>query len=197
MFAHTAVTGTILVVDDDPDALLLLSETLQTKGHVVTLAPTANQALSSFQSMIPDLVLLDVLLPDMDGFKVCSYMKAMGAETHVPVIFISGLTDTVDKVKGFEVGGADFITKPFAGEEVLARVAMHLELKRILKEKDEHNTRLEQQIERYKAGTGSQQRETALRFGESELLATRGVEAYHLEQMAWLREQFAGGGGEK
>ncbi|MBF0424993.1 MAG: response regulator [Magnetococcales bacterium] len=195
MLARASATGDILIVDDDPDFLSLLAKILKGQGYTVTLATTAEQALAAFRLRVPDLVLLDVLLPDMDGYKVCSYMKLLGAGATVPVIFISGLSDTVDKVKGFAVGGADFITKPFAGEEVLARVASHLALNRALREKEEHNTRLEEQIARYResapASTG--EGDIASRLGASDLLAAR-VDAYHMEQLAWLREQFVTGG---
>ncbi len=153
-----SMTGTILVVDDDSASLNFLAEILKAKGHAVRLANTAQMAISAFQAALPDLVLLDVILPDMDGFEVCRQMQSMDPAINVPVIFISGLTDTADKVKGFQVGGVDFINKPFMVEEVLIRVETHLALSRSLLETEERNAELVRE---------RQQTEDALRLSES------------------------------
>ncbi|MBF0155342.1 MAG: response regulator [Magnetococcales bacterium] len=141
------VTGTILVVDDTEEHLLFLAKILQAKGYTVCLASSAHAALLSCRSMSPDLVLLDVKLPDMNGFDVCRQIKAMHPADKFPVIFMSGLTDTAYKVKGFKVGGVDFINKPFMVEEVLVRVETHLALSRSLLDTEERNADLEQEIE--------------------------------------------------
>jgi PAS domain S-box-containing protein len=121
-------TGTILVVDDSPANIALLSDMLTKRGHKVHAADDGLLALRMVKSVQPDLVLLDIVMPNMDGFKVCQYLKA-GVDTRdVPVVFMTSLADTRDKVRGFRLGAADYITKPFQSEEVLARVDTLLSL---------------------------------------------------------------------
>ncbi|MBF0163777.1 MAG: PAS domain S-box protein [Magnetococcales bacterium] len=151
------MTGTILVVDDDSASLSYLDEILQAKGHFTHLANTGQVAITTYQTAAPDLVLLDVILPDMDGFDVCRKLQAMNPDINLPVIFMSGLTDTPSKVKGFKVGGVDFINKPFAAEEVLVRVETHLALSRSLLNTEERNAELVDE---------SKQTEDALRLSE-------------------------------
>ncbi|MBF0272396.1 MAG: PAS domain S-box protein [Magnetococcales bacterium] len=146
MTTHEPITGDILVVDDDQTALTFLERILINQGHTVRTAPLAREAMRSFQSAFPDLVLLDVALPDQNGFELCQEMKRIPGGTAVPVIFISGLTNTADKVKSFAVGGVDFVSKPFTVELVLARVATHLALSRALREMEARNARLELEI---------------------------------------------------
>ncbi|NGZ06286.1 MAG: response regulator [Magnetococcales bacterium] len=146
MSRQDSITGDILVVDDDRAALRFLDETLRRQGHTVRLAPSAGLAMVSFHSRCPDLVLLDVALPDLSGFELCQKIKRVPGGAAVPVIFISGLTDITDKVQGFEVGGVDFVSKPFTPEIIVARVTTHLVLARTLKEMAERNTRLEEEI---------------------------------------------------
>ncbi|MGK7875029.1 MAG: response regulator [Xenococcaceae cyanobacterium] len=125
-----ASRGDILIVDDTPDNLRLLSRMLANKGYEVRKALNGQMALTSAQADPPDLILLDIKMPQMDGYEVCKYLKA-DAQTHeVPVIFLSALDTVLDKVKAFDLGGVDYITKPFQSEEVLARVENQLRLKR-------------------------------------------------------------------
>jgi signal transduction histidine kinase len=109
-------------VDDNADNLRLLARILGNAGYLVRPARNGKLALESAQAMRPDLILLDIMMPEMDGFEVCRHLKADEQTRNIPVIFISALNAVQDKVKSFEVGGVDFITKPFQSAEVLARV---------------------------------------------------------------------------
>ncbi|MCC3529120.1 MAG: response regulator [Microcoleus sp. PH2017_22_RUC_O_B] len=118
----------ILVVDDTPQNLRLLTGILSEKGYQVRPVPNGKLALSAAQKMPPDLVLLDIMMPEMDGYEVCQRLKDSELTKDIPVIFISAINDVMDKVKAFGVGGVDFITKPFQVEEVLARIETHLKI---------------------------------------------------------------------
>ncbi|MCC3419031.1 MAG: response regulator [Microcoleus sp. PH2017_01_SCD_O_A] len=118
----------ILVVDDTPQNLRLLAEILSNQGYQVRPVPNGKLALSAAQKMPPDIVLLDIMMPDMDGYEVCQRLKDSEVTKDIPVIFISAINDVMDKVKAFAVGGVDFITKPFQVEEVLARIETHLKI---------------------------------------------------------------------
>ena len=120
----------ILVVDDTPANLRLLTDLLAKHGYRVRPASDGALALKSVAAKNPDLILLDVSMPDMDGYEVCRRLKADEQSSRIPVIFISAFGDTHQKVTGFEAGGVDYITKPFEAEEVLARVRTHLQLRR-------------------------------------------------------------------
>jgi signal transduction histidine kinase len=143
-------TGNILVVDDNLDNLGLLSRILTEKGYKVRPAPSGSLALKSVRSILPDIVLLDIKMPEMDGYEVCRRLKADERTRDVPVLFISALAEVTDKIKGFNVGGVDYITKPFQYEEVLARVGTHLALRRIQSQLERQNKRLHQEIEQRK-----------------------------------------------
>jgi signal transduction histidine kinase len=118
----------ILVVDDTPANLKLITEILASHGYRVRAAPSGRLALKTVDVELPDLILLDVKMPDMDGYEVCRRLKSEERSRMIPVIFISALTDTEDKIQGFQAGGVDYITKPFQAEEVHARVSTHLKL---------------------------------------------------------------------
>jgi signal transduction histidine kinase len=143
-------TGNILVVDDNLDNLGLLSRILTEKGYKVRPAPSGSLALKSVRSILPDIVLLDIKMPKMDGYEVCRRLKADERTRDVPILFISALAEVTDKIKGFNVGGVDYITKPFQYEEVLARVGTHLALRRIQSQLERQNKRLHQEIEQRK-----------------------------------------------
>ena len=119
----------ILIVDDTPNNLRLLSSILTEQGYKVRLAPNGSLALASIRKKAPDLILLDVLMPDINGYEVCQQLKAEDQYRDIPVLFISALQEVVDKTQAFEVGGLDFITKPFNENEVIARVKAHVDLK--------------------------------------------------------------------
>lgn len=121
----------ILVVDDTQASLDLLTELLTQAGYTVRPAQDGRMALRSALARPPELILLDVRMPDMDGFEVCRHLKAEPSTRDIPVIFLSALRETTDKVLGFEVGAVDYIAKPYQPEEVLARVRTHVELRRL------------------------------------------------------------------
>lgn len=130
--------GNILVVDDNPENLRILVKVLTDAGYKVHAASKGSLALGAVERSLPDLILLDIKMSGMDGYEVCRRLKTDGRTSEIPVIFISALNDLEDKVKGFGLGCADYITKPFQFEEVLARVQTHLafhKLKKQLKEK--------------------------------------------------------------
>ncbi len=136
----------ILVVDDTPDNLRLLSAMLNERGYSVRKAISGEMALRAAKTAVPDLVLLDINMLGMNGYEVCTQLKAEAQTCNVPVIFISALDDVWDKVKAFDVGGVDFITKPFQVQEVIARVENQLTLVRQQKQLREQTARLEQEI---------------------------------------------------
>jgi diguanylate cyclase (GGDEF)-like protein len=122
-------TEDILIVDDTPDNLHLLSRMLTRQGYNVRKALSGPMALTAVQTVAPDLILLDIMMPEMDGYEVCQNLKADAKTAEIPIIFLSALDDVLDKVKGFQVGGVDYITKPFQFEEVLIRVQNQLALR--------------------------------------------------------------------
>ncbi len=138
--------GNILVVDDTPANLHLLIELLSKNGYEVRPAPNGNLALRTVASKRPDLILLDIKLPDLSGYEVCCRLKASKENRDIPVIFISALGEGMDKVKGFQVGGIDYITKPFSPEEVLIRVKTHLMIQQKQLELEIKNAQLKQEI---------------------------------------------------
>ncbi|MEJ2660015.1 MAG: response regulator [Desulfobacteraceae bacterium] len=121
----------ILIVDDSPDSLKVLSRILKERGYRVRPTTNGRHALKSVAARLPDLILLDVKMPEMDGYAVCRRLKSDTYSRQVPVIFISALGETAEKVEGFKAGAVDFITKPFQAEEVLARVGIHLHLREL------------------------------------------------------------------
>lgn len=133
----------IVVIDDTPDNLRLLLEMLGDHGYKVRPAPDGSLGLNSVRKEPPDLILLDILMPGLDGYEVCRELKADEALRDIPVIFISALDEVFDKVKAFSVGGVDYITKPFQVEEVLARVHTHLKLREMQLRLQEQNVELE------------------------------------------------------
>jgi two-component system sensor histidine kinase/response regulator len=123
-------TPNILIVDDVPANLMVLGHILKKEGYKVRPVPNGQHALLAAEKEEPDLILLDIMMPDMDGFEVCRRMKEIPKLAEIPVIFISALNDTNDIVKALTSGGVDYISKPFHAEEVLARVKTHLQLHR-------------------------------------------------------------------
>jgi len=119
-------SGTILVVDDNPGTLGLLTEALEREGFTVLVAVRGEGALASVQQVRPDLVLMDALMPDMDGFETCRRLKRMEGAATMPVVFMTGLSDTEHVIRGLEVGGVDYVSKPIVLEEVLARIRVHI-----------------------------------------------------------------------
>lgn len=120
----------ILIVDDTSDNLLLLSELLSSRGYIVYAVKSGEQAIKKLESLIPDLILLDINMPEMDGFETCKRIKKMPFAATIPIIFITGYDNVDNIVTAFKVGAVDYITKPFRSEEVIARVETHLHLYR-------------------------------------------------------------------
>jgi PAS domain S-box-containing protein len=135
----------ILVVDDDPTNLNILVEKLS-RRYRLGVAKSGAGALQYLQKRTPDLILLDVMMPDMDGYQVCSRIKADPELRDIPVVFISFVNDPVQKTHGFEVGGVDYITKPFHEAEVLARVRTHISNNRMRRELERHNRQMGQEL---------------------------------------------------
>jgi len=127
----------ILIVDDEPLSLELLSHLLMANGYKTVAVQTGAKALELIQSNPPDLILLDMMMPIMDGISVCQQIKERETTQNIPVIFITALSDLQHKIKAFKVGGVDYIVKPFIQEEVLARINVHLKLKKALERLEE------------------------------------------------------------
>jgi DNA-binding response OmpR family regulator len=124
----------VLIVDDVPENLAVLSDALDEAGHTVLVATDGASALERLMLVIPDLILLDAMMPGIDGFETCRRMKQMISARDVPVVFMTGLTETEHVVRGFEVGGIDYVTKPIRPAEVLARISTHVRNARKLSE---------------------------------------------------------------
>jgi signal transduction histidine kinase len=139
--------GTILVVDDTPANLQLLESMLQEKGYLVRAAISGQMALKAVRIQAPDIILLDINMPEMNGYEVCRALKADPDLAHIPVIFVSAAVETADKLRAFEEGGVDYVTKPFQSLEVLARVETHLALARAQAELERQNAALEQALQ--------------------------------------------------
>ncbi|MBE9093559.1 adenylate/guanylate cyclase domain-containing protein [Tychonema sp. LEGE 07203] len=142
------IPATILVVDDLPDNVRLLSTILTEQGYQVRKALNGKRALATVQEFPPALILLDVMMPEMNGYEVCTQLKASPKTSLIPVIFLSALDDASDKVKAFDVGGVDYITKPFQDKEVLARVANQLIIQNQQRLLQEQTKQLEEFVER-------------------------------------------------
>ncbi len=120
----------VLIVDDTPDNLAFLSDTLQAHGYAVLVALSGEDALKRLARVTPDVVLLDAMMPGMDGFETCRRMKQDARHEHLPVIFMTALTETEHVVRGFRVGGIDYVTKPVRPEELCARIGAHVQRSR-------------------------------------------------------------------
>jgi DNA-binding response OmpR family regulator len=118
--------GVVLVVDDSPDTLRMLTDALEDAGMTVLVALEGRQALAIGEKITPDIILMDAVMPSIDGFETCRRIKRDKALAHVPVIFMTGLSATEDIVKGLEAGGVDYVTKPIVPDELLARIRVHL-----------------------------------------------------------------------
>ncbi len=139
----------ILVVDDKPENLRLLSSMLKDQGYKVRKAMDGEMAIEAVKMALPDLILLDITMPRMNGYQVCQHLKADPQTAEIPVIFISALDEIFDKVKAFAVGGIDYITKPLNEEEVFLRVESQLKIRRLQKELQSKNTQIKQSEERF------------------------------------------------
>jgi signal transduction histidine kinase len=130
----TQHSGRILLVEDTPDTIRMLSTILTDAGYQTLVATTAEKALERVELTQPDVILLDILLPGMDGYDICRQLKARESTHAIPVIFMSALHEPFDKVKGFQLGAVDYVTKPIEPEELLARVQTHITIYRLRRE---------------------------------------------------------------
>lgn len=145
-----SVNGLILIVDDNPTNLDVISEALSDAGYSIAIATSGERALKQIERRIPNLILLDVMMPGIDGFETCQRLKNNPYTANIPVIFMTALADENSKIKGFEIGAVDYITKPFHEQEVLARVKTHLQLSLLTQ-------KLEQQVAQKSAELQSSQ----------------------------------------
>ena len=138
--------SSLLIVDDTPTNLEILVDYFSELGYEVYVATSGEHALNQIGSVLPDLILLDVMMPGIDGFETCRRLKANAETKDIPVIFMTALADTDNKVKGFTVGAVDYVTKPIQQEEVLARVNTHLSLRELQRQLEEKNQSLQEEI---------------------------------------------------
>jgi len=133
----------ILIVDDVPENISVLFEFLISQGFDVSIAPDGESALEVTAEEVPDLILLDVMMPGIDGFETCRRLKAQARTRDVPVIFMTALSDTVDKVKGFQFGAVDYVTKPVQQDEVLGRINAHIKIRQLQQTLERRNGELD------------------------------------------------------
>jgi signal transduction histidine kinase len=136
---------TILIIDDVPANVSVLFELLTANEFEVSVAQSGESALQMIEYETPDLILLDVMMPGIDGFETCSRFKAHSKTQDIPIIFMTALSETVDKVRGFQLGAVDYVTKPFQQQEVLARINTHLTIRHLQQELQQKNVELKSQ----------------------------------------------------
>jgi sigma-B regulation protein RsbU (phosphoserine phosphatase) len=147
MAKSTSNSESILLVDDNPTNLQVLFQTLEGLGCKLLIAKNGEMALSIAGKALPDLILLDIMMPGIDGYEVCRQLKSNPATEGIPVIFLSALGETEDKVLGLQLGAVDYVTKPFQPDEVIARVNTHLTIHRLKREVESRKDRLEHELE--------------------------------------------------
>jgi len=130
---------TILIADDNPENLKILSETLSGSGYEIRVAMDGRAAVESAAALTPDMILLDIHMPEMDGYDACTLLKRDPATRDIPIIFISALNEAFNKIKAFELGAVDYLTKPIHMEETTARVNVHLQLRQKINELEHFN----------------------------------------------------------
>jgi len=142
--------NTILVVDDTPTNLQVLFDLLSEQSYRVAIAKNGETALQRLETFQPNLILLDVMMPGIDGFETCQRLKANPNTRDIPVIFMTALSDSVDKVKGLRLGAVDYITKPIQHEEVLARIQVHLQLRNTTRTLEQRTADLDRVVKNLK-----------------------------------------------
>ncbi|BAZ12611.1 response regulator receiver signal transduction histidine kinase [Calothrix sp. NIES-4071] len=146
MNKFTFPTATILIVDDNQNNLKVLCEAIADYGWEILVANDGESAIEQAEYAHPDLILLDIMMPGIDGFDTCVHLKSNPETCEIPIIFMTALSDTIDKVKGLSIGGVDYVTKPFHTEEVLARINVHLQLRSLNKQLEEQKLDLEKRV---------------------------------------------------
>lgn len=157
-----ASKGVILVVDDDPDHLGVLFDYLYRLGFKALLVQNSENALIQAEQQQPDVILLDILMPEINGFETCQRLKANAQTKEIPIIFMTALSDLENKIKGFRVGAVDYITKPFQQQEVFARVNAHLTIRRLQQQLAAKNVLLEQQVAQLQESNANKDRFIAM-----------------------------------
>ena len=181
---------TIMIIDDTPENLHILSALLQRNGYRPSAFPRGQMALAAAERKPPALVLLDINMPGMDGFTVCETFKATPLLSEIPIIFISALDSTEDKVKALKVGGVDYITKPFQFQEVIARVETHLDLRKAKEILKDFNKKLQEKVDEQVAEINQSQIATI--FALAKLSHTRDDDTgMHLERVQHLCKLFS------
>lgn len=135
--------NTVLIIDDEAVNIQVLSDFLEEQGIDIMVAKNGTDGISRAKNGQPDLILLDIRMPGMDGYEVCHQLKSDKATREIPIIFMTGLIELDDKLKAFAVGGVDYITKPFQQSELLARISVHLQISNLQNELADKNARLE------------------------------------------------------
>jgi len=159
--------GDILVVDDQPENIRFLSVMLADQGYAVRKSLSGQMALTAVRSLPPDLILLDVNMPDLDGYQVCQALQADPTTRDIPIIFLTAQGDTMDKVKAFQMGASDYVTKPFQFEEVLVRIRHQITIRQLQKQLKQQNTTLASTLEELKkAQAALVQREKMIGLGQ-------------------------------
>lgn len=188
----TQVHTNILIVDDQPDNIRTLAAILNGQGYKVRKAISGEMALETVRSQTPDLILLDIKMPKMNGYEVCSTLKSIAGVCEIPIIFLSALDDVTDKAKAFRIGGADYITKPFQAEEVLLRVKHHLTIRQQQQQLIEQNHQLQQEMQERQRSeavlrqTGEALRDSEERFRSAFDHASIGMALIGLDE-CWLK----------
>lgn len=146
--SENTAKATIMVIDDTPENLNLMATILTNEGYRPVVFPDGEMAIKAAKSIKPDLILVDIMMPGLNGFEVCNILKADKELNHIPILFLSALSNAQNKVKAFSCGALDYITKPFHDKEVIARISTHLELYKAQKELKENQKNLELKIEK-------------------------------------------------
>lgn len=180
----------ILIVDDTPENLRLLSNMLVSEGYNVRKALNGQMALTAVKAAIPDLILLDIMMPNMDGYEVCEKLKTDPHTTEIPIIFLSALDGGFDKVKAFSVGGADYINKPFQIEEVLVRVENQLTIRAAKVEKQQLNSELEERVKERTVQLEAAYLELKREIAERKLLQAELIEMAMNDALTGLPNRF-------
>jgi len=170
--------ATVLIVDDNPTNLKVLSDAISSLGWEILIATDGESAIEEAEYAQPDIILLDVMMPEMDGFQTCAELKSKTSTKDIPVIFLTALTDQFDKVLALVTGGVDYITKPFNLDEVLVRIQVHLKLSFLTKELEIKNQELDKLVEERTQTlslTLDKLQQSQLQLVQSEKLSTLGA----------------------